>query len=79
MVGVILNLALWFGMHVLFSEVTTIDASMVHIAVPSWSSLVPIAAILAVFAALALLHFKLSVIKTLVLCAALSYALSLVM
>ena len=78
-VGVILNLSLWFGMHVLFSEVTTIDASIVHIAVPSWSSLVPIAAILVVFAALALLRFKLSVIKTLVLCAALSYALSLVM
>ena len=78
-VGVILNLALWFGMHVLFGEVTSIDASIVHIAVPSWSSLVPTAAILLVTAALALLRFKLSVIKTLLLCAALSYGLSLVM
>jgi chromate transporter len=78
-VGVILNLALWFGMHVLFNEVTTFDASIVHIAVPTWSSVVPVAAILVITAALALLRFKLSVIKTLTLCAALSYALSLVM
>jgi chromate transporter len=78
-VGVILNLALWFGMHVLFREVTTVNAWLIHIAVPTLSSLVPIAAILAAVAALALLRFKLGVIKTLALCATLSCLLSWLM
>jgi len=75
-VGVILNLALWFGMHVLFSEVKSVDTALVHIAIPTLTSIVPGAAILAVIAAIALLRFELSVIKTLALCAALASVLS---
>lgn len=75
-VGVILNLALWFGMHVLFEEVNTIDNSIIHLSVPNPSSLVPVAALLALLAAIALLRFKLSVIKVLSLCAALSCLLA---
>lgn len=77
-VGVILNLALWFGMHVLFSEVNTIDSAILHVAVPTFSSLVPAAALLAVIAAIALLRYELSVIKTLALCATLACVFSFV-
>jgi chromate transporter len=72
-VGVILNLAIWFGLHVLFREVGTIEllpAISLDLALPVWSSLDPAA--LAFFAGSAFLLFglKLSMVSVLGLCAA---------
>jgi chromate transporter len=54
-VGVILNLAIWFGMHVVFDEVRMVTAFGLNLDVPVWGSLnlaaagLLLAAIVAVF------------------------------
>lgn len=73
-VGVILNLAVWFGLHVLFAEIrrVTIGASEIDIPVMSsinWPSLV-----LTLLAAVAIFHLQMSVITTLLLSAGLGIA-----
>lgn len=55
-VGVIANLFLTFGLHVLFGELTTRHFGPLSLPVPAWSSLDPYALGLAVAAALALLR-----------------------
>lgn len=55
-VGVIANLFLTFGLHVLFGELTTRYFGPLSLPVPAWSSLDPYALGLAVAAALALLR-----------------------
>jgi chromate transporter len=70
-VGVILNLALWFGLHVLFATLGEWSAGPFRLLVPDLSSLDSAAAAIAVIAALALLRFHLGIPKTLALCAAL--------
>ena len=77
-VGVILNLALWFGLHVLFGELGGWTAGPVRLLVPAWPSLDIAAAIVFVFAALALLRFHLGIPRTLALCAGLGIAVRLV-
>jgi chromate transporter len=77
-VGVILNLALWFGLHVLFGELDGWTAGPVRILVPDLSSLDIAAAIVFVFAALSLLRFHLGIPRTLALCAGLGVAVRLV-
>jgi chromate transporter len=62
-VGVILNLAAWFGLHVIFDEVREIQAGFLTLSIPEWSTLNLFAAILAVIAVLAVLRFKVGVIK----------------
>jgi chromate transporter len=66
--GVILNLALWFGLHVLFSGVTRLQGPVPlwwpDISSFDWASLVVTLA-----AAVALLHFKIGIPKTLALAA----------
>jgi chromate transporter len=57
-VGVVLNLSIWFALHVLFSTVRTVDAGWLHYAVPEWTSAHPLAFALAAASALALLRFK---------------------
>ncbi|MGO4706760.1 chromate efflux transporter [Microvirga sp. 2MCAF38] len=73
-VGVILNLALWFGLHVLFRDVTELDFGPVAPAWPVWSSVDPLALVLALLAVLALLRLNLGMVGTLALCAALGFA-----
>jgi chromate transporter len=58
--GVIANLALWFALHVLFTR-----------AGPVWTSFDPLAAALAVFAAVALMRFHVNVAVVIAGCAAL--------
>ena len=70
-VGVILNLALWFGLHVLFGSLGEWSAGPLRLLVPELSSLDPAAAAIAVIAAVALLRFHLGIPKTLALCAVL--------
>ncbi|TCU13047.1 chromate efflux transporter [Rhizobium sullae] len=69
-VGVILNLAIWFGIHVLFAEVRPALWGPVSIDVPVPASVLWPSLALTAFAALAIFRLKLSVISTLAICAA---------
>jgi chromate transporter len=64
-VGVILNLAIWFSIHVLFSETTVWKAGPLHLELPRLGTLDPAAMVLAVLAAVATFWFKLGMLKTL--------------
>ncbi len=68
-VGVIANLALWFGLHVLFGEVYSLSFPGMRPEVPVLTSLDWRAALLAAGAALALLRFKLGMMPVLAICA----------
>ncbi len=70
-VGVILNLALWFGLHVLFAELHERSWWFARLLVPSVASLDIAAAALFAVAAVALFRFKLGILRTLALCAGL--------
>ena len=69
-VGVILNLSVWFGLHVLFGKVERMDGWFKPW-LPDWAGLDWAALALSLLAAVALLRFHLGVVKTLALCAAL--------
>ena len=64
-VGVILNLAVWFGLHALFGEVTTWERFGMRLPLPRLESLDIAAALIAVGAMIALLRFKTGLIPTL--------------
>ena len=64
-VGVILNLAVWFSLHTLFAEVNEQHFAGLRLLVPTWSSLDLAAAVIAAGAFLALFRFKLSMLRTL--------------
>ncbi|MEO5808346.1 MAG: chromate efflux transporter [Devosia sp.] len=66
-VGVILNLAIWFGLHVVFAHVGTLRSGPITMPWPDWASLDPLALGLSLLAALALFRFKLGMLKTLAL------------
>ena len=68
-VGVIANLALWFGLHVLFREVSNLSVLGMKPEVPVLTSLDWRAALLAAGAAIALLRFKLGMVPVLAVCA----------
>jgi chromate transporter len=74
-VGVILNLALWLGLHVLFGEVGVLDLGVARPAWPVWSTLDPFALALMLVAVIALFRFHLGLFATLGLCAALGVAI----
>jgi chromate transporter len=57
-VGVILDLALWFAMHALFGRTTVLDAGPLRLEVPVLSTVDPWALALAVLAGLALFRFR---------------------
>ena len=67
-VGVILNLAVWFGLHVVFRQLLPWHNYGFALDVPVLSSIDPFATILAIAAALALFRFKIGVIPTLLGC-----------
>ncbi|MBP1871850.1 Chromate transport protein [Ensifer adhaerens] len=64
-VGVILNLAVWFGLHTLFSQVVPWRLGYLTLDLPVLSSLVLPSLLLTLAAALAIFRFKASVIATL--------------
>jgi chromate transporter len=64
-VGVILNLSLWFGLHVVFGQVAERHFGPVRVLVPNVASTDFAAATLSVLAMLALFRFKLGLPKTL--------------
>lgn len=76
-VGVILNLAVWFGLHVVFDEVRTVTSFGLDLDLPVWSTL-NLAAIALVLAALiAVFRFRLGPVTVLAGCAAAGLALGL--
>jgi chromate transporter len=68
-VGVILNLSLWFGLHVVFREVEETHLGPLRLFVPSIGSLDVAAAALSALAMLAMFRFHLGLPKTLAGCA----------
>ena len=73
-VGVILNLALWFGVHVVFHTVTEQHFGPVRVLMPQLQSLDVPALVLTATAMLAMFKFHLGLVKTLVGCAVLGGA-----
>ncbi|MPY74375.1 MAG: chromate efflux transporter [Alphaproteobacteria bacterium] len=70
-VGVILNLAVWFGLHVVFAEVAEHHALGLRLLVPVWETLNVASLILTAGALIAMLRFKAGMIPTLTATAAL--------
>jgi chromate transporter len=70
-VGVILNLAVWFALHTIFARVTTLGAPVLSLPVPVLSSINWPALILASAAILAVFRLKMGMLKTFAACAAL--------
>ncbi|MDE2383841.1 MAG: chromate efflux transporter [Alphaproteobacteria bacterium] len=75
-VGVILNLTIWFGLHVLFGTVERMEG-VFKPWLPDFHSLNPWALALSLVAALALLKLHLGLLKTLGICAGLGLVLRL--
>jgi chromate transporter len=76
-VGVILNLSIWFGLHVLFGKVERMDG-IFKPWLPEWPALDWPSLVLSLIAALVLLRFHFGIIKTLALCGALGLVWKLV-
>jgi len=73
-VGVILNLAIWFGLHVIFAAVGEMHVAGLRLLVPDWGTLNVFSLILTVGALVAMLRFKVGMIPTLATTAALGVA-----
>jgi len=69
--GVVLNLAVWFALHTIFGSVRDVYALGAHLLVPAWSSINVPTLLLAVFAMFAIFRLKLGMMKTIGSCAAL--------
>ena len=65
MVGVVLNLAVWFAMHTLFGEVRRIDAGVLHLLLPVPASLDLGAALVSAASVLAVFRWKVGVLPLL--------------
>ena len=76
-VGVIANLALWFGLRVIFTEVDRVPVGPAGIDIPNIATLQPGALVLALFAAGLLFGLKLGLARTLALSAAAGLAFSM--
>ncbi|MBX3488309.1 chromate efflux transporter [Parvibaculum sp.] len=77
-VGVILNLALWFGLHVLFGTVEEVRVSVLRLWVPEIATLDPWALLLSAGALVAMLRFHIGMLPVLGVSAALGLAIKLV-
>jgi len=73
-VGVILNLALWFALHTLFGQVQEYRAPGVRVLIPEWATIDPVALAISGIAFAALFWWRLGMMRTLGLCAALALA-----
>jgi chromate transporter len=74
-VGVILNLALWFGLHTLFGSVREIEAGPVALDVPVAASLDPLALALTAAAMVAIFRFRIGPLWVILGCALAGLAL----
>ena len=75
-VGVVLNLGVWFAIHVFFAEVADTRLGPVRLLVPDWTTVDPTAVGLSLLAAVALLRLKLPMLAVLGGAAGLGMALS---
>jgi chromate transporter len=73
-VGVILNLTVWFGLHVLFASVHQVNAGPLVLLVPDPAALSVKAALLATLAALLLFVLDRGILTTLAVCGTLALA-----
>lgn len=78
-VGVILNLSIWFALHVLFAEVTRVQSGPLRIWTPEPASFDALSAALSVVAALLLLWRHAGLLTTLAVCAAAGVAMTLLL
>lgn len=78
-VGVLANLALWFALNTLFSQVGELHLGLLQLSWPNWLSLDIQAAFIAFVAGLMLIRFKLGMIQTLAVCAIMGVSLKLYM
>ncbi|HEX2561179.1 chromate efflux transporter [Phenylobacterium sp.] len=76
-VGVILNLAVWFALHVVFAQVLEVGAGPLKLDVPVLASVNWASLLLSLAAAVAAFRFKVGVIPLLLACAAAGVALHL--
>lgn len=68
-VGVILNLSLWFALHVLFTEISELRAGPVALPLPDWTSLDPLALSLVALAAVWMIPLRRGMGETVLLLA----------
>jgi chromate transporter len=64
-VGVVLNLALWFAVHALFARVTRVEAGPLRFDAPVPASVDPVALLLTIAAVVAMFRFDWGVLRTL--------------
>ena len=76
-VGVILNLALWFGLHVLFEQLRPVAAMGLDLALPVWRTLDPAALVLILAAMIAVFRLRAGTVPVLAGCALAGLALHL--
>jgi chromate transporter len=69
-VGVILNLAVWFSIHVLFAEVNEVRTAGVRLLVPEWATLDAAALLITIGSFVALFVLRWGMLRTLALAAA---------
>jgi chromate transporter len=77
-VGVVLNLAVWFAIHAIFRETVSVHGMLFSFDAPKLTSVDPWALLLAVAAAVAIFRFKVGMITTLAGCCAAGLFLFLV-
>lgn len=70
-VGVILNLSVWFGLHVLFGRVERMQAGWFRPWIPAWQDIDWFSLALSILAAIVLLRLHFGIVKTVALCAVL--------
>jgi chromate transporter len=78
-VGVILNLALWFALHTVFGEHADWTWGVARVEVPVWASVDWAALVLSLLASVAMLRFRLGVLPVLGACVVLGGAWRLLM
>lgn len=64
-VGVVLNLAVWFSLHVLFGTVNEVQTLGLRLHVPVWRTVDVRSVVIAIAAFLAIFVFKIGVMRTL--------------
>ena len=69
-VGVILNLSIWFALHTLFAQVAEHRYGPARLLVPDWRTLDPAALVIALAAFVAMFRYKAGMIPTLAVSAA---------
>ena len=69
-----LNLAIWFAVHVAFGEVDTVRTFGMQLLVPTWSSIQIASVVLALGAFIAMLRFKVGMLPVIFVSAMLGIA-----